>query len=165
MSERKHFKVHLCPGGAHGSWVEIDGERQTNVRGITVTSRVGEATTVNLELINVEAVVDGYVDTTHLGSTKREYAKSIAVTAAEASAARDLDETRRLCYIAKVALKAGRKVSSELAGTLVHAIVHHSELLDREDAERLGDLLLDPAGATFDCLDALTDIIAACESS
>lgn len=45
---------------------------------------------------------------------------------------RDLDETRRLCYMALVVSRAGGR--HELAGTLINALLHHSRIPgDRDD--------------------------------
>lgn len=46
------------------------------------------------------------------------------------AAATDLDETRRLAYMALV---AGRTSKHSLAGTLINALVHHNLKLDRDD--------------------------------
>lgn len=42
----------------------------------------------------------------------------------------DLDETRRLLYMALV---VGRTEKHDLAGTLINALVHHNLKLDRDD--------------------------------
>ena len=46
----------------------------------------------------------------------------------EYDAPKDLDETRRLLYIALAAHRLERPGAATLAGTLVNALVHHSEL-------------------------------------
>lgn len=54
----------------------------------------------------------------------------------------DLDETRRLCVMAKIGLLAGRKLSVDLVGTLVHALVYHSDFTNGPWADDLGIHLL-----------------------
>lgn len=54
----------------------------------------------------------------------------------------DLDETRRLCVMARIGLLAGRKLSVDLVGTLVHALVYHGAFADGPWADDLGVHLL-----------------------
>ena len=55
---------------------------------------------------------------------------------------RDLDETRRLAVMAKVALMANRPISVDLAGTLVHAMAYHTNLASPKWCEAIGKELL-----------------------
>ena len=57
--------------------------------------------------------------------------------AAEARRRQDLDETRRLLYMA-ISLQEGNYIGSpEIAGTVANALAHHSRKLSRKDAEAL----------------------------
>lgn len=49
----------------------------------------------------------------------------------------DRDETRRLLYMALVAAQAGKQISLDLAGTIVNAVVHHSQICSETDAVTL----------------------------
>ena len=63
--------------------------------------------------------------------------------APEPGRARDLDETRRLLYIALFASKAKREPAS-LIGTLVNALAHHSAKIDpNESGPKLVALIVD----------------------
>lgn len=46
----------------------------------------------------------------------------------------DRDETRRVLYMALIAARAGKQISLDLAGTIVNAIVHHSQICTEESA-------------------------------
>jgi hypothetical protein len=59
---------------------------------------------------------------------------------------RDLDETRRLLFIALDASAAG-VASADLSGTLAHALARHSELLPADEATTLMAMLRSGRGA------------------
>jgi len=71
----------------------------------------------------------------------------------------DLDETRRLATIARVGLAAGRPLSLDLVGTLVHAIHFHAEYVNRGWAEELGKQLLQGNQKVGHHLDTLIQVI------
>lgn len=51
-------KLHLTPGG-YGGTVEVDGQRLTGIRNLTLTSGIGNIPVLTLELLMHEVEVDG----------------------------------------------------------------------------------------------------------
>lgn len=59
MSEAKHFNIHLGPTIRHTeAYVEMDGERLTNLCGVDVHAHLGKATKVVLTFVNVDVNFD-----------------------------------------------------------------------------------------------------------
>lgn len=56
----KHARITLTPGG-HGSTIEVDGQRLTGVRGISIRANVHEIPQLDLDLRMQEAEIDGEV--------------------------------------------------------------------------------------------------------
>lgn len=73
------------------------------------------------------------------------------------SAARDRDETRRLIYAAIIGIRACKPVSPELAASIVNAIAHHSDLVNRQWGEELAVRIVLGHGDILDQLHQLID--------
>jgi phenylpyruvate tautomerase PptA (4-oxalocrotonate tautomerase family) len=79
-------------------------------------------------------------------------------------AARDLDETRRLLYMAYFADHETASKRHELAGTLTNALVHHSGIRSQADALALGERVVTGTATPEELLalvDEVTEALAA----
>ena len=72
---------------------------------------------------------------------------------------RDLDETRRVLYMALCAKAGAYPAGPETAGTVVNALAHHYGLLTAADAESLGQRIVSDSAGTREHMAALHDAI------
>jgi hypothetical protein len=74
---------------------------------------------------------------------------------------RDLDETRRLLYMAYFAVGRPDVKRHELAGTLTNALAHHSRLRPQADAVVLGERIATDAATQAELLELVDEVTEA----
>lgn len=97
---------------------------------ITIGSIAVGVVVILVALLNMAMIVNEHHDVRYAEPTRMETVMTEPQNTVNEGAARDLDETRRLLYMALV---ANRTSKGELVATLTNALAHHNLKLDADE--------------------------------